>query len=632
MEGEFTIREFFPYFGEKMIDKEILHSVLKKIEKPARYIGGEINSVVKEKSVDELTVRFAFAFPDVYEVGMSHMGTQILYYIMNSHSRYAMERVYAPWPDMERLMREKNLPLFTLETKTPLSEFDIIGFTLQYEMSYTNILNMLNLAGLPLRSDERGEEHPLVVAGGSCAYNPEPLHAFIDLFIMGEGEEVNMELIGLYETCKKEGVSREEFLKRACEIEGIYVPEFYDVTYKEDGTIAERIRLYDGAKERVRKRIVDFENTYHLDRHIVPFVKIVHDRATTELFRGCTQGCRFCQAGMIYRPIRERSVSNVMDSTRKSLEATGYDEVTLSSLSTCDYPHLKELVREMMEEFAEKNVSISLPSLRLDSDSLEVLAEIQKVRKTGLTFAPEAGTQRLRDVINKNITEEDLERAVTFAFREGYSSIKLYFMIGLPTETEEDLQGIANLGKKVVEMFFNLPKEQRKGNLRISVGTACFVPKPFTPFQWVSQDSRGDFDAKARYVKSQIRDRKIKFSYHEPELSYLEAIFARGDRRLAEVLQRAYEKGCVFDGWDEHFRFDLWQEALEETGIDGDFYARRERSFDEVLPWDFVDVGVTKEFLWREYEKSLRGELSPDCRTNCYGCGVNRCYEGSYCP
>lgn len=614
-----------------MIDINKLNTSLNKVEKPARYIGDELNTIIKPVKDDE--VSFAFCFPDVYEVGMSHMGTQILYFLMNQMENVRCERSFAPWPDMERLMRETQLPLYTLENKIALSDYDLVGFTLQYELCYSNLLNMLDLSGIPLRSAERTEGMPFVVAGGPCAYNPEPLASIVDIFILGEGEEVNLQVVERFKDLKHSGLSRRDILVDLASLEGVYIPSLYEITYDDDGKIATRKTLDERAPERINKRYIsNFEDAFHLETQIVPFIEVVHDRAVAELFRGCTQGCRFCQAGMIYRPIRERSPESIIDSTRQVLASTGYEEVSLSSLSTCDYPELRPLVSEMMEEFETSKVGISLPSLRLDSDSLDVLKEVEKVRKTGLTFAPEAGSQRMRDVINKNITEADLERALRFAFHEGYSTIKLYFMIGLPTETDEDLEGIKRLAYKAKQLFFDQPPEVRRGNLKITASASCFVPKPFTPFQWVGQTSVDELTRRAVYIKSLIGDPKVRFTYHEPNTSYMEAVFARGDRRLSEVLIRAFEKGAKFDGWEEYFKIDLWRAALEECGLNGDFYATRTRETDEILPWDFIDIGVTKEFLIREYHKSIAETTTRDCRQHCVNCGINADYKGEYCP
>ena len=604
-----------------MIEAERLEKCLKKVEKPARYIGGELNSIVKE----EAALRFCFCFPDVYEVGMSHLGMQILYFAMNE-TDYACERAFAPWPDMAEAMKNEAIPLYSLETKTPLSEFDVVGFTLQYEMSYTNILFMLDLANITLLAEERGEGEPFVMAGGPCATTPEPLADFMDCFLIGEGEHLNIQVMDKIKEGREAGLSRKEILLSLAALEGVYVPSLYEVTYKEDGTILSHRPLVPEAKPVIKRvRLHDMNATFQLDRQIVPFLETVHDRAVIELFRGCTQGCRFCQAGMMYRPIRERSVDTLADMAEAVLKNTGYDEISLTSLSSCDFTQLMPLVKELSHTYEEKNVGISLPSLRLDSFIVNVLKEIEKVRKSGLTFAPEAGSQRMRDVINKNVTEEDLMRVVNSVFKEGWSRIKLYFMIGLPGETMEDVLGIAHLAYKVKDAFFNRPKEEIQGNFRVTASASCFVPKGFTPFQWVGQDSIDEFFEKIQAVKGAVRDPKVKFQYHEPYVSRMEAVLARGDRRIGKLLLRAYENGQIFDGWSEFFRYDVWVKSMEEADIDGDFYANRERDFDEVLPWDFIDIGVKKAYLKREYEKSMKALTTPDCRRKCNGCGIEDC-------
>ncbi|WP_068457633.1 TIGR03960 family B12-binding radical SAM protein [Aedoeadaptatus pacaensis] len=604
-----------------MIEAERLEKCLKKVEKPARYIGGELNSIVKE----EAALRFCFCFPDVYEVGMSHLGMQILYFAMNE-TDYACERAFAPWPDMAEAMKNEAIPLYSLETKTPLSEFDVVGFTLQYEMSYTNILYMLDMANITLLAEERGEEEPFVMAGGPCATTPEPLADFMDCFLIGEGEHLNIQVMDKIKEGREAGLNRKEILLSLAALEGVYVPSLYEVTYKEDGTILSHRPLVPEAKPVIKRvRLHDMNGTFQLDRQIVPFLETVHDRAVIELFRGCTQGCRFCQAGMMYRPIRERSVDTLTEMAETVLKNTGYDEISLTSLSSCDFTQLMPLVKELSRTYEEKNVGISLPSLRLDSFIVDVLKEIEKVRKSGLTFAPEAGSQRMRDVINKNVTEEDLMRVVNSVFKEGWSRIKLYFMIGLPGETMEDVLGIAHLAYKVKDAFFNRPKEEIQGNFRVTASASCFVPKGFTPFQWVGQDSIDEFFEKIQAVKGAVRDPKVKFQYHEPYVSRMEAVLARGDRRIGKLLLRAYENGQIFDGWSEFFRYDVWVKSMEEADIDGDFYANRERDFDEVLPWDFIDIGVKKAYLKREYEKSMKALTTPDCRRKCNGCGIEDC-------
>lgn len=613
-----------------MIDKISFDRALKRVEKPARYIGMEKNSI--KKDLEKVDIKFAFCFPDVYEVGMSHLGLHILYNLLNNEGYIACERVFAPWADMENEMRKEGIPLFSLENKEPIRNFDFVGFTLQYEMSYTNIINMLDLGNIPVYSKDRKDSDPLVIAGGPCAYNPEPIADFIDFFVIGEAEEIILDIMKIYREHKSNGFKRLEFLKEISRLEGIYVPQFYDVFYKEDNTIDRMEPIFDGVPRVINKRIIkELDKSYYPDKLIVPFIETVHDRIPLEIFRGCTRGCRFCQAGMIYRPVREKTVDTLVKLAEKLADSTGYGDISLTSLSSCDYSQLRLLVSKLISKYKEKQVGVSLPSLRLDSFSLEILKEIEKVRKTGLTFAPEAGSQRLRDVINKGVTEKDLETAVTYAFEEGWSTIKLYFMIGLPTETKEDVLGIKDLGYKVKNIFFNLPKEKRKGNLKITLSVSCFVPKPFTPFQWIGQNSIDEFYEKINLLKKEIRDNKITFNYHDPQISYLEAVFARGDRRLSKALYKAWELGCKFDGWSDFFDYEKWMEAFNKTGIDADFYALRERKTDEVLPWDFIDTGVDKKYLIAEYEKAKNGTLTRDCRLGCNNCGINRSFLGGVC-
>lgn len=611
----------------------ITDDILYRVEKPSRYVGGELNEVIKDPK--EVDIRFGFCFPDVYEVGMSHLGSRILYHVLNQRKDTYCERVYAPWPDMEKLMRENNIPLYALETKDPINEFNFLAFTLQYEMSYTNILNMLNMGGIPLRASERTEKDPLVIAGGPCAYNPEPLYDIVDIFQLGEGEEGLNDLLDLYQK-HKDNFNKEAYLREASHIPSVYIPSLYDVTYNEDGTIKEFIPKYDDVPKKVKKRIINnFDQVDFPESLIVPYSEIVHDRVVLELFRGCTNGCRFCQAGMIYRPVREKSRKTLLDQARKMLKATGYDEVSLVSLSTCDYSDIQGLVKDLIEEHGKNNVSVALPSIRVDAFSVDLLKEIQKVRKTGLTFAPEAGSQRMRDVINKGLTEERILEAAKNAFESGWSTIKLYFILGVPYETVEDAAEIGLLAEKIADQYFAVPKHIRNKGLRITVSTSILVPKPFTPFQWAPMEKMDIVTEKINAVKGATKSRSIVYNYHEQKTSYMEAVLARGDRKLCDVLIKAYEKGAKFDGWSEYFDFELWQEALAECNVDGDFYVYRQRSYDEILPWDFIDIGVTRKYLERENEKAKTGEPTQNCRKGCTGCGVNvnfkdgECFEGA---
>lgn len=604
-------------------------ALLKSVEKPSRYTGNEWNSVIKDpKSVK---MRFAFCFPDSYEVGMSHLGMKILYHLLNERNDCYCERVFAPWTDMEEKMRQNNIPLYGLESKDPIKDFDFVGFTLQYEMSFTNIINMLDLAGIPLTSEKRTSGDSFVCAGGPCAYNPEPLADIIDFFMMGEGEEIINEVMDAYGKWKGTGRSRKEFLEDIANIEGIYVPAFYDVTYNEDGTI----RSFEPKKPqypaKIKKRIIkDMDKAYFPDKIVVPYTDIVHDRIMLEVFRGCTRGCRFCQAGFIYRPVREKSHERLVELAKTLEESSGYEEISLTSLSTSDYTELHELTTGLLDEMEEKKVNLSLPSLRIDSFSLDLMEKAQKVRKSGLTFAPEAGTQRLRDVINKGVTEEDLLNAVSLAFNGGWNGVKLYFMLGLPTETLEDVEGIADLAYKVVNVYKNVPKEKKGKGLNVTVSTASFVPKAFTPFQWEPQDSRESLNEKQMYLKGKIRSKQVTYNYHENRLSLLEAVFARGDRKTCKVLLKAWEMGCKFDSWGEHFKFDVWMKAFEECGVDPYFYATRRRDYDELLPWDHIDIGVSKKYFISESQKASEGKITPNCRVNCGGCGAT-IFESGIC-
>lgn len=600
-----------------------IESLLEKVQKAPRYTGGEMNTAVKKW--EDRQLHFAFCFPDTYEVGMSHLGLKILYGLINKEDWSLCERVFMPWVDMIELMKKENIPLFSIESRRPLRDFDVIGFTLQYEMSYSNILAMLDMGKIPLKGNERGENDPIIVAGGPCASNPEPLAAFFDAFMMGDGEDVMTEVNRVILDRKIKHQSRAECLINLARIEGVYVPSLYDVEYFDDGTIKSFKPNCSDAPEIIKKRFVaDLDNTYYPESIPVPYTEVVFDRIMLEIMRGCTRGCRFCQAGMLYRPVRERSLQKLVALAEKLEESTGYEEISLSSLSSGDYSCLPELIRELMKRMKDKRVSISLPSLRIDSVLKESLEETQQVRKSSLTFAPEAGTQRLRDVINKGVTEKDLIEKVRDAFEGGWSSVKLYFMDGLPTETYEDLDGIADLARKVVEEYFKVPKSQRAKGLRVTVSASTFVPKPFTPFQWAAQDTIPQINDKQEHLRKVLQIKGVTFNWHAPDLSYLEACFARGDRRMGDVLLRAYERGCILDGWSEQFKFDEWMNAFADCGIDPAFYANRVRGKEEILPWDHIDIGVTKEFLWKEKEKSERAEVTRDCRLGCNGCGIQK--------
>lgn len=605
--------------------------MLDQVQKPTRYTGGEMNTQLKPW--DSAKLHFAFCFPDTYEVGMSHLGMKILYAAMNQQPDMLCERAFMPWVDMMDLMKQEKVPLFTLESRSPLSAFDVVGFTLQYEMSYSNILAMLELGGIPLLRENRREEDPIVVAGGPCAFNPEPLADFIDAFMVGDGEEQILDLNRVIMQGREEGASRMTILKRLCAIRGVYVPALYDVKYNADGTIASMKPNCPEAPEKVLKAIIpDLDKAFYPTEIPVPYMEIIHDRIMLEIMRGCTRGCRFCQAGILYRPVRERSLEHLVELAQQLENTTGYEEISLSSLSSGDYTCLAELIRELIRRLDEKHVSISLPSLRLDSVLKDSLEATQKEKKTSLTFAPEAGTQRLRDVINKGVTEEDLMSKVSDAFHGGWSSVKLYFMMGLPTETTEDLDGIADLAKKVVDAYFAVPRGERAKGLRVVCSASVFVPKPFTPFQWEPQDTQEMVREKQSHLREKLHIKGVTFNYHESDLSYLEACFARGDRRMGQVLLRAYQKGCMLDGWTELFKYDMWREAFSELGIDPAFYAYRRREKDEIMPWDVIDCGVTKEFLWREKEKAEKAQTTKDCRKGCNGCGLQR-FKGvcKYC-
>ena len=609
--------------------------ILMKIEKPARYIGNEVNAVVKDKS--KVNVRFAMCFPDVYEIGMSHLGIQILYDMFNSMEDVWCERVYSPWVDLDKIMREENIPLFALESQDPIKDFDFLGITIQYEMCYTNILQVLDLAQIPLLASERGEDCPIVIGGGPCAYNPEPIADFFDIFYIGEGETKYQDLIDLYKACKAEGVSREEFLRRAAKIPGLYVPRFYEVTYKEDGTIESFIPTEEGIPATILKEVeMDVTNTCYPMKPVVPYIKVTQDRVVLEIQRGCIRGCRFCQAGQLYRPVRERNVDTLKQYAVEMLKNTGHEEISLSSLSSSDYSKLPELIDFLIEDCGKKKINISLPSLRIDAFSLDVMSKVQDIKKSSLTFAPEAGSQRLRNVINKGLSREDIINGSTLAFKGGWTRVKLYFMLGLPTETEEDIKGIAELSNEIAATFFEtVPKEERKnGKVQIVTSTSFFVPKPFTPFQWAPQCTKEEFLDKAYQTKkaivSQLNQKSIKYNYHEADASVLEGVLARGDRKLSKVLLKVYEQGCFYDAWSEYFHNDVWMKAFEDCGLSVDFYSHRERDLDEILPWDFIDCGVTKEFLKREWQKAQGEIVSENCKIKCQGCGAAR-FCGGIC-
>ena len=608
--------------------------ILLKISQPARYIGGEVNMVKKDPS--KVAVRFAMCFPDVYEIGMSHLGIQILYDMFNRRDDVYCERVYSPWMDLDPIMREQKIPLFAVESQDPIKKFDFLGITIQYEMCYTNILQVLELSQIPLHAEDRTEEDPIVIGGGPCTYNPEPIAPFFDLFYMGEGEVVYFDLIDRYKEIKARGGSRKEFLEQAAQIPGIYVPAFYDVSYKADGTIEAMIPNNPHAPQTVSKQLVmDMSDTWYPEKPVVPYLRATQDRVVLEIMRGCIRGCRFCQAGMVYRPVRERSLEELKRLARTMLKSTGHEEISLSSLSSSDYTKLEGIVNFLIDEFDGKGVNVSLPSLRIDAFSLDVMSKVQDVKKSSLTFAPEAGSQRLRNVINKGLTEENILNGSAEAFKGGWNRVKLYFMLGLPTETVEDMQGIAELSEKVAEVYYDtVPKEQRHGKVQVTASTSFFVPKPFTPFQWAPMCTKEQFLERASIVnhrmKEMLNKKSLRYNWHEADVTVLEGVLARGDRKVAAVIEEAYRQGAIYDSWSEYFNNDIWMKAFETCGVDIDFYTTRERSLDEVFPWDFIDAGVTKDFLKREWANAQAETVTPNCRMRCSGCGVRK-YGGGVC-
>ena len=608
--------------------------ILMKIEKPARYIGNEVNAVVKDR--DSIDVRFCMCFPDVYEIGMSHLGIQILYGMLNSWDDVWCERVYSPWVDLDEIMRKENIPLFALESQDPIKDFDFLGITIQYEMCYTNILQVLDLAGIPLLATERGEDCPIVIGGGPCTYNPEPIADFFDIFYIGEGETQYRPLIDLYKKCRTEKTGREEFLRRVAKLPGMYVPRFYETTYHENGTIASFRPTEEGIPARIRKELVtDMTDSFYPMKPVVPYIKVTQDRVVLEIQRGCIRGCRFCQAGQLYRPVREKSLETLKHYATTMLDSTGQEEISLSSLSSSDYSHLEELVDFLMTICQEKKVNISLPSLRIDAFSLDVMGKVQDVKKSSLTFAPEAGSQRLRNVINKGLTEEVILKGAGLAFEGGWSRVKLYFMLGLPFETEEDIRGIAELSNKIAALYYEVvPKEKRNGPVQIVSSTSFFIPKPFTPFQWAPMCTKEQFLDKAALTKQAVREqlnqKRIKYNWHEADVSVLEGVFARGDRKVADVILKAYEKGCIYDAWGEYFKYQTWVDCFQECNVDMDFYTTRTRSDEEVFPWDFLDCGVNRAFLLREWKRAAEAVVTPNCKMQCQGCGAAR-FGGGIC-